>query len=56
MSDLVMSASGAHVAVERPLPDRLSLIHRVQVPCGCIRGVDRISGLAVIDSKECTRD
>jgi hypothetical protein len=31
------------------LPDRLSLVQRVQVPCGCIRAVDKISGLAVIE-------
>lgn len=39
---------------ERPLPDRLSLINRVRVPCGCIRAVDSVSGLAIIE-KECGR-
>jgi hypothetical protein len=34
---------------EKSLPDRLSLVSRVELPCGCIRAVDKISSLAVIE-------
>jgi hypothetical protein len=40
--------------VEKCLPDRLSLVGRVELPCGCIRAVDKNSGLAVIE-RSCGR-
>ncbi len=50
-----MSDSAPYAAAqEKHLPDRLSLMKRVQMPCGCIRAVDKISGLGVVE-KKCSR-
>lgn len=36
------------------LPDRLSVVRRQQAPCGCITGVDKTSGYAVVE-RECPK-
>lgn len=38
---------------EKSLPDYLSVTRRVRVSCGCVRGVDTVSGLAVLDQRKC---
>ena len=47
--------SSLTVLTETPLPDYLSLVRRVRISCGCVRGVDVVSGLAVVDQSNCTR-
>lgn len=39
---------------EKRLPDRLNLTDRIELPCGCIRAVDRVSGVAVVE-RQCGR-